>query len=125
MQDTPAPEALLDIVREFLRERVLPETHGHTAFHLRVAINVLALVQREITLAPDLAEAERRRLIGLTGHNADLGSLNAMLSDAIATGKMAMDDAALHDHLWQTTLEKMAVDQPRYAAYLDETGGPR
>jgi hypothetical protein len=121
MQDNPAPEALLDIVAEFLRERVVPETRGHTAFHLRVAINVLALVRREITMAPDMAEAERHRLIGLTGRTADLCTLNTMLSDAIATGQMAMDDAALHDHLWQTTLEKMAVDQPRYAAYIDET----
>ena len=28
----------------------------------------------------------------------------------------------LVDHLWQTTLDKLAVDQPNYAAYRRERG---
>ncbi|KQS03674.1 hypothetical protein ASG11_04965 [Sphingomonas sp. Leaf357] len=126
MQDRPAPDALLDIVEEFLRSRVLPETSGHTAFHLRVAINVLALVRREITLAPGLESDERDRLIALIGGDADTVALNAALCDAIADGRLDSEDKTLHAHLWQTTLEKMAVDQPRYAAFVEEiSASPR
>jgi hypothetical protein len=41
---------LLDAVREFLTDQVMPATSGQLAFHARVAANVLAIVARELEL---------------------------------------------------------------------------
>ena len=58
---------LLDAVREFLTDQVMPATAGQLAFHARVAANVLAIVARELELgtAPpdtDLAAGVAARL---------------------------------------------------------------
>jgi aminoglycoside phosphotransferase (APT) family kinase protein len=48
----PTASELLDAVREFLTGQVMPATTGQTAFHARVAANVLAIVARELELGP-------------------------------------------------------------------------
>ena len=63
----PTASELLDAVREYLTERVLPGTSGQLAFHARVAANVLGIVARELELGPlpaesDLADSVAARL---------------------------------------------------------------
>ena len=63
----PTASELLDAVREFLTDQVMPATAGQLAFHARVAANVLAIVARELELgtAPpdtDLAAGVAARL---------------------------------------------------------------
>ena len=53
----PTASELLDAVREYLTEPVLPGTSGQLAFHARVAANVLGIVARELELGPLPAEA--------------------------------------------------------------------
>ena len=58
---------LLEAVREFLTDQVMPGTSGQLAFHARVAANVLGTVAREIELGPrppggDLADEVAARL---------------------------------------------------------------
>src|SRR5215469_8080317 len=48
----PTASELLDAVREFLTAQVMPATTGQTAFHARVAANVLGIVARELELGP-------------------------------------------------------------------------
>jgi hypothetical protein len=36
---------------------------------------------------------------------------------------MDLSTPGLPEHLWQTTMDKLAVDQPGYAAYKRELGG--
>jgi len=61
MQDEPTPVELTKAVADFLRTDIAPLIAGHQAFKLRVAINALDLVVRQLTLseASDAAEAER------------------------------------------------------------------
>jgi len=49
-----------------------------------------------------------------------LGDLNRALSDGIASGKVDLQTPGLSAHLWQTTMDKLAVDQPNYASYKRE-----
>ena len=42
--------ALLDAVRGYLTDHVMPGTSGQLSFHARVAANVLAIVARELEL---------------------------------------------------------------------------
>jgi aminoglycoside phosphotransferase (APT) family kinase protein len=50
----PTASELLDAVREFLTDGVMPATSGQLAFHARVAANALAIVARELELGPEL-----------------------------------------------------------------------
>ena len=122
MQDEPTPTELTKAVADFLRDDIAPTLSGHNAFKLRVAINMLDLVTRQLTLeaGSDTAEGERlKRLLGIDGSLLDL---NRALADKIAAGQMDPQTPGLAEHLWQTTMDKLAVDQPTYAAYKRELG---
>ncbi len=63
----PTARELLDAVRGYLTDQVMPATSGQLAFHARVAANALAIVARELELGPapdgaDLADAVAARL---------------------------------------------------------------
>ena len=122
MQDEPTPEELLKAVADFLRNDIAPEVSGHNAFKLRVAINALDLVTRQLTLEPESDVAEAARLSKLLGMQGSLGELNRALAQRIANGEMDLRTPGLSDHLWQTTMDKLAVDQPNYASYKRELG---
>lgn len=53
----PTASELLDAVRGYLTDQVMPGTSGQLAFHARVAANVLAIVARELDLGPLPADA--------------------------------------------------------------------
>jgi hypothetical protein len=46
--DVPTAQQLVESVREWLERDVLTGTTGRLNFHARVAINVLAMVEREL-----------------------------------------------------------------------------
>ena len=120
MQDEPGPAELTKAVADFLREDIAPLVSGQNAFKLRVAINMLELVTRQLALeaASDAAEGERlQRFLAMQG---SLFELNRALAEKIAKGEMDLQTPGLAEHLWQTTMDKLAVDQPAYAAYRRE-----
>ena len=120
MQDEPTPEELIKAVADFLRNDIAPAISGHNAFKLRVSINALDLVTRQLTLQQDSDAAEAARLSRLLGKQGSLSELNRALADQIAKGDVDLQTPGLSDHLWQTTMDKLAVDQPNYAAYKRE-----
>ena len=126
MQDEPTPQELITAVADFLRNDIAPEISGHNAFKLRVSINALELVTRQLKLQQDSDAAEATRLSQLLGMQGALGDLNRALADRIAKGELDLRTPGLSEHLWQTTLAKLAVDQPNYASYkreLENKGG--
>ena len=123
MQDEPRPEELIKAVADFLRSDIAPVITGHNAFKLRVSINALDLVSRQLALEDGSDIAEAARLSQLLAMQGSLGELNRALADRIATGEVDLQTAGLADHLWQTTMDKLAVDQPNYASYKRELGG--
>jgi hypothetical protein len=122
MQDEPSPIELTTAVADFLRSDITPLISGHQAFKLRVAINILDLVTRQLTReqASDAKEVERlRALLGIDGAVTDL---NRALAERIAKGEIDLATPGLAEHLWATTMDKLAVDQPNYASYKRELG---
>ncbi|AJA64614.1 MULTISPECIES: DUF6285 domain-containing protein [Bradyrhizobium] len=122
MQDEPTPIELIKAVADFLRNDITPLISGHQAFKLRVAVNILDLVTRQLTQEEggDAREVERlRALLGMDGSVADL---NRALADRIARGEIDLATPGLAEHLWATTMDKLAVDQPNYASYKRELG---
>jgi hypothetical protein len=122
MQDEPTPEELIKAVADFLRSDIAPGISGHNAFKLRVSINALDLVTRQLTLEQPSDAAEVSRLSQLLGMQGSLTELNRTLADRIAKGELDLQTPGLAEHLWQTTMDKIAVDQPNYASYKRELG---
>ena len=120
MQDEPTPEELIKAVADFLRNDIAPAICGHNAFKLRVSINALELVTRQLTLESRSDAAEAARLSRLLGMQGSLTELNRILADRIANREIDLQTPGLADHLWQTTMDKLAVDQPNYASYKRE-----
>jgi aminoglycoside phosphotransferase (APT) family kinase protein len=54
----PTASELLDAVRGYLTDQVMPGTSGQLAFHARVAANALTIVTRELDLGPIPADAD-------------------------------------------------------------------
>ena len=122
MQDEPTPTELIKAVADFLRNEITPVIKGHNAIKLRVAINGLDLVTRQLALAGDSDATEAARLKALLSMQGALIDLNRVLSDKIAKGEVDLQTPGLAEHLWQTTMDKLAVDQPNYASYKREMG---
>ena len=122
MQDEPTPTELIKAVADFLRNEIAPDIKGHNAFKLRVGINALNLVTRQLTLAQGSDAAELVRLKQLLGMDGALIDLNRALSEKIAKGEVDLNTPGFAEHLWQTTMDKLAVDQPNYASYKRELG---
>jgi hypothetical protein len=120
MQDEPTPIELTKAVADFLRNDITPMILGHNAFKLRVAINILDLVTRQLTLEEGSDAKEVERLTSLLGTTGSVTELNRVLAERIAKGEVDLTTSGLAEHLWQTTMEKLAVDQPNYASYKRE-----
>ncbi len=120
MQDLPTPEQLLAAVTRFLRDDAGPALARHgdnaLAYQARVAANMVDTVARQTHLAPAADAAERCRLQVLLGlpDETDLAALNRCLASGLADGAIDSSQPGLADHLWATTLAKLAVDQPGY-----------
>jgi hypothetical protein len=117
MYDSPTLAELIAVVRDFLESQAMPKLEGRTAFHARVAANALAIVERQLALAPEAESAERERLRALLGRDGELAELNRELCARIRSGQLGLHTPGLALHLRETTLAKLAVDQPKYSGY--------
>jgi hypothetical protein len=107
--DLPDPPTLLEAVREFLERELAPELEGRLRYHLKVAINVLAIVERELRLGDEhtARHAERLERLGF--------ATDAELAEAIRTGRLddRLDEVATA--LEQMVADKLAVARPGHA----------
>lgn len=107
--DAPTAQQLVESVREWLERDVLTSTTGRVQFHSRVAINVLAMVERELEFGPGQASDHAERLLAL-GFADD-----AALAAAIRNGEIAADDeAAVRDAVRDSVRDKLRVANPKY-----------
>jgi hypothetical protein len=123
MQDQPTPEELIKAVADFLRNDIAPQISGHYAFKLRVSMNALDLVVRQLRLEQGSDVAEAARLSKILGIEGSLSELNRVLAERIAKGEVDLQTPDVAEHLWQSTMDKLAVDQPNYASYKRELEG--
>lgn len=106
--DWPSSSELLEAVREFLESEVLEATEGRLRFHVRVAANVVAIVERELALGAQHAYSRAERL-------ARLGvASEAELAEAIRRG--ALDDrmGEVREVVRDTVADKLDVSNPSY-----------
>ena len=120
MIDAPHGADMLDAVARLLRDTLIPLLPADTVFQARVAANAVDLVAREIRLGAAAQTDATTRLKALLTLDASLPELEAELASQIREGHVGADTPGLMDHLWATTLAKMAIDQPSYASYKRE-----
>lgn len=123
MLDQPRGAEILDAVAALLRDVLVPQLQGSAGFQARVAANAVDLVARELRQGASAEAAAHARLAALLGRDGPLAVLEADLASAIARGTLPGADpgrqADLDAHLWATTMDKLAIDQPSYAPYRD------
>lgn len=112
----PGATQLVEAVARYLEEVAVPQLEGHAAFHGKVAINVLNIIAREISLGPAAAEAERARLAGLLGSDGDLDGLRRTLCERLTAGAMTLETPGLADHLLASAADRVRIEQPNYAS---------
>lgn len=106
--DVPTSEQLVESVREWLERDVVPGTTGRLQFHARVAVNVLAMVERELQVGEAQAAAHAVRL-------AQLGCTDdAELARRIREGDLDDRLPEVRDVVWASVRDKLAVANPKY-----------
>jgi aminoglycoside phosphotransferase (APT) family kinase protein len=113
--DMPRANEMLTSVRDFLRNEVMSGTTGRTNFLARVASNALDIVLRELELGPGHRARERDGLERILGHAGALETLRWELVRTLRDGSMPLDHPGLADHLRQTVVTQVAIDQPQYS----------
>jgi hypothetical protein len=116
LQDRPTAPELLEAVREYLERDVMTGDGipGRVAFHARVAVNVLGMVERELTLGPELDAAERARVADLLRHDGELRDLLAELSRNIRDGTLDDRRDEVIACVRESVRAKLRVANPRH-----------
>jgi hypothetical protein len=117
MLDKPSGKSLLDAVVVLLRDELMPRLEGAEAFKVRVAANALELIGREIETCKAVEQDEHRGLVALLERQGSLDELNRELCERIRDRRMTVATSGVSQHLWTSVLDKVAIDQPRYATF--------
>lgn len=105
----PTAAELVEAVREFLERDVMAAVDGRVQFHTRVAVNVLAMVERELAMGPSQRSAAADRL-------SELGFADeAGLAAAIRAGSLDDRWDEVKAAVWASVRDRLAVANPEYA----------
>ncbi|RAY11965.1 hypothetical protein DPM19_26805 [Actinomadura craniellae] len=110
----PTLDELLEAVQEFLTEVIAPVTPAEHAYHLRVAVNVLAVARREAALGTE-QEAEHTARLAALGFADD-----RELAAALRAGTVPPEaETGVREAVFADVLARLAVANPAYPAQED------
>src|ERR1700730_1414529 len=99
MSSSSSIEVLLGAVGAFLQNDLVPNVQGPMAFNVRVCVNAINLVIRELQFRTENEAAEHARLSALLCAQGTLDELRAPLCQRIAAGELDESSPALREHL--------------------------
>ena len=108
MYGTPTAAELIESVREWIERDVMTSTQGRLKFHSRVAVNVLAMVERELAMG-EQQEADHIDRLTTLGMADD-----ADFAQAIRNGDLDDRLDEVRAVLRADVDAKLAVANPRY-----------
>lgn len=108
----PQADRLLQTAVDYLESDLMPTLDGYHRFQLRVCVNVLRIVGREMAQAGALEQAEHLRLQALLGREGSLEQLDAQLADQLASGQLPLDTPGLVAHLRATLQGALSINNP-------------
>jgi Domain of unknown function (DUF6285) len=106
----PDAGELLDATIEFLTDVLTPAVPAEHAFHLRVALNALGMVRRELGSGDD--EAAHRERLGALGYAEDAELAVALRAGDVPAGLMP----AVRACLLADAQARLRVANPRFVA---------
>lgn len=115
--DMPRTDELITGVRDYLRTDVMTGTQGRVSFLARVASNALDIVLRDAEMGPAARNRELNGLADILGKKGSLDVLRWDLVRALRSGDMPLDEPGLADHLRETVVQQVAIDQPKYSGF--------
>ena len=114
LHDRPTAAELVAAVREYLERDVMTATEGRVAFHARVAVNVLGMVERELELGEAQDVEEHAHLVALLGRDGTVRELTEALARGIRDHSLDAPWSDLVDSVLGTVRAKLEVANPRY-----------
>lgn len=114
---SPRADELIDAVARFIETVAAPQLSGHAAFHARVAVNALRIVERELRLAPQADARAADRLADLLCRHGSVDTLNRELCARIQAGEIDLATPGLLEHLKASVMDRLAIEQPGYGSY--------
>lgn len=114
LHDRPTAAELVAAVREYLERDVMTATEGRVAFHARVAVNVLGMVERELEVGASQDAEEQARLVALLGREGTVRELTEALATGIRDGSLDVPWSELVESVRGTVRAKLVVANPRY-----------
>jgi uncharacterized protein DUF6285 len=113
-RSTPDAKTLLEAAVKYLEGELMPTLEGYHRFQIRVTVNVLNTMRRELELRDAQAAAERARLAAILGHDGEVEAMSRELAERIRTGAIAIDDPALRAHVRQSLADALAINNPKW-----------
>lgn len=111
----PNATQLSDSISDFLRRDILPVLEDPALqYQLRVAINGLAIIDRELASGAEQQASERALLAKFLRCDGEIDELRRQLCSWIQTSEAPYASAELLDTLQIISDAKLAIDNPRY-----------
>lgn len=138
MQPRPTAAELLAVVAEVLERDVVPALDGPVQHHARVAASLVAIVERQLRLAPAAEAAElaaTQQLLAAADTSGDVtasGSVTAAATDLdeararLATALLAgmADDPAMNSSVWDMLMcvarDDLSISKPGHDSWDGE-----
>lgn len=109
MIERPTVDELLQALSSWLGNDDAPDAYAR-----KLAQNAIGIVRREANLWPAAEAKAVRRLSGILGKEGDFRTLTAKLAEEIRAGRLSGFEPAVVQHLKQTAIDIIAIDQPNY-----------
>jgi hypothetical protein len=109
----PVAAELARSVAQWIDE-VRPQLDQRNAYLARVAMNALAVVDRELMQREPAEQLITSRLSKLLGQEGSYEALARVLCDQLKNGAMNIETPGLLAILRDDTLARLAIDQPNY-----------
>jgi len=119
----PKTEELAKAVAGWIDE-IRPGLDPRNAFLARVAVNILGVIQRELTQGPAAEARALDGMAGVLGHPGEFAALNAELCERIRAGEFTVETPGLLAILTTMAKDQVAIDQPNYKPEGTPPPGP-
>ena len=120
MQYRPTTAELLQSIGDLLNGEVLRSAPLALQHQVRVAGNLVGILERESTLGPAAEGRERKRLAALVAHDGEVTDLSAELAGRLRTG----DDPEFEHQAWQVLVDiardDLAIAKPGHDSWEGE-----
>jgi hypothetical protein len=113
-QSFPDAQTLLVAATKYMEDELMPTLNGYHRFKVRVTVNVLNTIRRELEMREGQAMAEHERLVAILGHEGDVETLSRELSERIRKGDFSLDDERLRTHIKQSLSDALSIANPKW-----------